>query len=122
VTLSPEEVRKMLHEFGFDNKEVELWSEPIEIPLGVSMMPFVIREVILSGLHFQDIEEYPEISYECKKGGFLLNGYLKKFNLLILEELYLERELLLDPIQTMYQYINFKSLQKIRIKQKSLIH
>ncbi|CAB4428303.1 unnamed protein product [Rhizophagus irregularis] len=68
MTLSPEKVRKMLREFGFDNKEVELWSEPIEIPLGVSMTPFVIREVILSGLHFQDIEEYPEISYECKKG------------------------------------------------------
>ncbi|CAB5370818.1 unnamed protein product [Rhizophagus irregularis] len=45
-----------------------MWSEPIEIPLGVSMTPFVIHEVILSGLHFQDIEEYPEISYECKKG------------------------------------------------------
>ncbi|CAB5185010.1 unnamed protein product [Rhizophagus irregularis] len=36
--LSPEKVRKMLREFGFDNKEVEY------------------------------IEEYPEISYECKKG------------------------------------------------------
>ncbi|CAB4473571.1 unnamed protein product [Rhizophagus irregularis] len=76
MTLSPKEVRKMLREFGFDNKEVELWSEPIEIPLGVSMTPFVIREVILSGLHFQDIEEYPEISYECKKGNqhFLYRG------------------------------------------------
>jgi hypothetical protein len=58
----------MLNEFGFENKEVELWNKPIEIPLGVSMTPFVIREAILSGLHFQDIEKYPEIEYECKKG------------------------------------------------------
>ncbi|GBB96905.1 hypothetical protein RclHR1_02870003 [Rhizophagus clarus] len=66
--LSPEQVREMLNEFGFDSEEVKLWNEPIKIPLGVSMSPFVIREVILSGLHFQDIEEYPEIAYECKKG------------------------------------------------------
>ncbi|CAB5395000.1 unnamed protein product [Rhizophagus irregularis] len=71
----------MLCEFGFDNKEVELWSEPIEIPLGVSMTPFVIHEVILSGLHFQDIEEYPEISYECKKEQ-IPKWYLKRIVLI----------------------------------------
>jgi hypothetical protein len=58
----------MLNEFCFENKEVKKWNEPIEIPLGISMTPFVIREAILSGLHFQDIEDYPEIEYECKKG------------------------------------------------------
>ncbi|PKB93482.1 hypothetical protein RhiirA5_441175 [Rhizophagus irregularis] len=99
----------MLCEFGFDNKEVELWSEPIEIPLGVSMTPFVIHEVILSGLHFQDIEEYPEISYECKKEQ-IPKWYLKRFNLLILKELYLEQELLLDPIQTIYQIVLISSV------------
>lgn len=103
----------MLNELGFDNKEVELWNEPIEIPLGVFMALFVIREVVLSGLHFQDIEEYPEIAYECKKGQ--ISKYLKKFNLLILEDLNLELVPLIYPIQIIYQCIDFKSF-KIQIK------
>ncbi|RGB30688.1 hypothetical protein C1646_764997 [Rhizophagus diaphanus] len=45
MTLSLKEVQTMLREFGFDNKEWNYGVEPINIPLGVSMTPFVIREV-----------------------------------------------------------------------------
>ncbi|CAB4382610.1 unnamed protein product [Rhizophagus irregularis] len=66
MILSCEQVRKLLSKFSFDYYEIRLWKDQIEIPIGVSMEPFVIREVILHGLYFQHLKLYPE--FECKKG------------------------------------------------------
>ncbi|CAB4490496.1 unnamed protein product [Rhizophagus irregularis] len=66
MILSCEQVRKLLSKFSFDYYEIRLWKDQIEIPIGVSMEPFVIREVILYGLYFQHLKLYLE--FECKKG------------------------------------------------------
>jgi hypothetical protein len=68
VILSCEQVRKLLSKLSFDHYEIRLWKDQIEIPIGVSMESFVIREVILRGLYFQHLNQYPELGFECKKG------------------------------------------------------
>jgi hypothetical protein len=69
VILSSEQVRKLLSKLGFDHDEIRLWKDQIEIPIGVSMEHFVIREVILRGLYFQHLDQYPGLGFECKKVG-----------------------------------------------------
>ncbi|GET51932.1 uncharacterized protein OCT59_025919 [Rhizophagus irregularis] len=47
MILSCEQVQKLLSKLSFDHYEVRLWKDQIEIPIGISMEPFVICEVIL---------------------------------------------------------------------------
>ena len=47
MILPSEQVRKLLSKLGFDRYEIRLWKDQIEIPIGVSMELFVIREVIM---------------------------------------------------------------------------
>ena len=66
-TFSPDWIQKILVELGFDKAVVASWSEPIEVPFGVSSTLFIARVVINRGFHFQHKNLYPELEgiYTC---------------------------------------------------------
>ncbi|RIA83750.1 hypothetical protein C1645_742841 [Glomus cerebriforme] len=54
-TFSPDQVKKILVEIGFNEDNVASWSEPVEVPLGVSSTLFIARMAIILSLSTEEI-------------------------------------------------------------------
>ncbi|CAG8668497.1 13325_t:CDS:2 [Funneliformis caledonium] len=71
---SPDLVQHILGKLGFDENDVASWSEPIEVPFGVSSTLYIARFAIIHGLPFQHINLYPEL-----QDIYIFGGNIPKF-------------------------------------------
>lgn len=73
-TFSPNQVKKILVKIGFNKDNVETWSEPIKVLLGVSSTLFIARMAIISRFIFPYANLYQEL-----EGIHMYGGKIPKF-------------------------------------------
>src|SRR3954453_20857386 len=86
-TFSPDQVKKILVEIGFNENKVASWSEPIEVPLGVSSTLFIARMAIISGFPFPHVNLYQELEGIYMYGGKIPQCVQDKIQPLSTEEI-----------------------------------